>query len=121
MTLYIDIKPELEWVKYKHPLQEEHAYRTISDDYHIITKKGDVIAWRFNSLIYEGAKIDEAKAAAQTDYERRTAERFKKVEIPKKRKPQDIHTPDDDIHIHGYNTAIDALATAIAKATEGKP
>jgi hypothetical protein len=58
--------------------------------------------------------LDQAKAAAQADYDLRTAERFRAVEVP-------MDAPfDNNLHtdmVHGYDTAIDALIEAIAKAT----
>jgi glycosidase len=62
--------------------------------------------------------LSEAQAAAQADYEARTAERFRKVEMPSKRKYQENDSPELIFTIHGYNTAIDALMDAIAKAKE---
>jgi hypothetical protein len=83
----------------------------IHPDYTLIIDAG-----RSTSLeMSEHESFDQAKAVAQADYEARTAERFRKVEIP-------VDAPfDNNLHtdmVHGYDTAIDALLEAIAKAKD---
>lgn len=77
MTLYIDLKPTLEWV------DSSDGNKAWADIYEL-QKLAD---GRFLLLIAEHCQdtyyksMDEAKSAAQADYERRTAQRFVKVEV----------------------------------------
>jgi len=111
MNLYIDTKPTLEWIEYNG--------RHMADDYEIKqTPNGRwLLMWTINSHHYHDT-LEAAKAAAQTDDDRRTAERFRKVELPSKRKYQENDNPELIFTIHGYNTAIDTLMETIAKAKE---
>jgi hypothetical protein len=119
MTLYLDTKPELDWV-YDRPMV--YAAQTSFCTYEIHPSHNiNVSCWiiMYNRTPLDMDKYDtlsEAKAAAQADYQRRTAERFRKVEVPKRR----ISTFVDD-EASAYNDCIDDLQSAIAKATEAKP
>jgi hypothetical protein len=75
MTLYIDTKPQLEWIEYNG--------RHMADHYEINqTPNGRwLLMWRIGNHHYHDT-LEAAKAAAQADYEARTAERFRKVELP---------------------------------------
>ena len=127
MTLYIDTRPTLEWVG----RNKSQVCDTIFGQYvcyptydHSIDK-GIVTLYLSVITIYEEDgevtnlshhnSFEAAKAAAQADYDRRTADRFRKVEIP-------VDAPfDNNLHtdmVHGYDTAIDALLEAIAKAKD---
>jgi hypothetical protein len=109
MTLYIDTRPQLEWIEYNG--------RHMADHYEINQTPNErwIIMWVIGNNHYHDT-LDEAKAAAQADYDARTAERFRKVKMPSKRKYQENDNPELIFTIHGYNTAIDALIEAIAKA-----
>lgn len=80
MTLYIDTIPELQWSNWNNETW------MCNDDYvikwHNNKRKFILLDERKVNVIIECETIDEAKAAAQADYERRTAERFRKVELP---------------------------------------
>jgi hypothetical protein len=114
MTLCIDTKPELQWFDY--------YGRFMADGYEVrFEASNGKWYWMYYDQCEDQAYYDdphEAKAVAQTDYEARTAERFRKVEMPSKRKYQENDSPELIFTIHGYNTAIDALMDAIAKAKE---
>jgi len=119
MTIYIDTRPQLDWVELEYSGDEVADVPLFSIEYKVgkgdgfflkITDPRAFDKWEFYDT------IDQAKAAAQADYEARTAERFRKVEVPSKRKYQDHDSPDVDVHIHGYNTAIDALMEVILVA-----
>jgi hypothetical protein len=116
MTLYIDTRPTLEWVW--NATKKRHEAKTPFGTYTIDEGVGGFIIYFEDVWCIERDYSHDAMAAAQADYEARTAERFRKVEVPSKRKYQDHDSPDVDVHIHGYNTAIDALMEAIAKAKE---
>lgn len=64
--------------------------------------------------------LSEAKAAAQADYERRTAERFVKVELPKEMELPSYDNDEFDF-VTGYNCALRDLQSAIANALEATP
>jgi hypothetical protein len=109
MTLYIDTRPTLEWVEYNG--------RHMADGYEIKqTPSGRwILMWTINHDHYHDT-IDQAKAAAQADYEARTSERFRAIELPP-------YLPEDDglnIPEHYYNQALRDIHEAIAKAKEGK-
>jgi hypothetical protein len=119
MTLLIDTKPTLEWVG----LQAETIFGIyeIESDANTLCmvllyatqRDSDNMNYYWYSLKFHS--LSTAKAAAQADYERRTAERFRVVEVP-------MDAPfDNNLHtdmVHGYDTAIDALLANIAKAKE---
>jgi hypothetical protein len=103
MTLYIDTRPTLEWVEYN-GRHMAHGYEIKQ------TPNGRwILMWTIDNHHYHDT-IDQAKAAAQADYDRRTAERFRKVEVPS------ILTENITNFRKGYNTAIDALMEAILVA-----
>jgi hypothetical protein len=64
--------------------------------------------------------LDQAKASAQADYDRRTAERFRKVELPEM-KPETFRCG-YEVHDVGWNKCLQsmeyAISQAIAKAKE---
>ena len=116
MTLYIDTRPKLLWVLG----QATTEFGIYDIDYTLANGKiraelirveneaGEPV---FTSWFTEEVDtLDQAKAAAQADYEARTAERFRKVEVP-------MDPPfDNDLHtnmMHDYDTVIDALMEAI--------
>jgi hypothetical protein len=105
MTLYIDTKPTLEWIEYNG--------RHMADGYEIKqTPNGRwLLMWTIDNDHYHDT-LDHAKAAAQSDYDLRTAERFRKVELP------DIMHEDaiDAVAEHYYNQALRDIHDAIAKA-----
>jgi hypothetical protein len=79
MTLYIDTKPTLEWIEYNN--------RHMAGDYEVGNINGNNAKWycwynnqSVNRRYYPTPEA--AKAAAQADYEARTAERFRKVVLP---------------------------------------
>lgn len=77
MTLYIDTKPTLEWVEIGEALVAEfglgrYEILWIGDTY--------IIRLNGNRIPHHYPFKDVAIAAAQADYERRTAERFVKVD-----------------------------------------
>ena len=110
MTLYIDTRPQLEWVEYNG--------RHMADGYEIKqTPRGKwLLMWTIDNHHYHET-LYQAKAAAQADYEARTAERFRAIDLPSKRKYKDNDSPDVEIHIHGFNRCIERIHEAIAKAT----
>jgi hypothetical protein len=105
MTLYIDTRPTLEWVEYNG--------RHMADGYEIKqTPNGRwILMWTIDNHHYHDT-LEAAKAAAQADYEARTAERFRAVEVPTIR----IKNPISE-YFDGYNDAINDIHEAIAKAT----
>jgi hypothetical protein len=118
MTLYIDTRPTLEWVndsgKY---IDYKSGYRVHYE--HLANKW----FWTYyENCIHEALydTLDQAKAAAQADYEARTSERFRKVEVPKRVIPyQSDNAPYNtrEPYDNGFNYAIELIEQAIAKAT----
>jgi hypothetical protein len=78
MTLYIDTKPTLEWVEY------QGRYITNGYEVRFDPIEGKWCWWYYDETEDQPYYEDpyRAKAAAQADYDRRTAERFKAVELP---------------------------------------
>ena len=109
MTLYIDTKPTLEWIDYN----DRHFA-----DYYEVMKYDGKYYFTFEGYIMHLSNyntVDEAKAAAKADYERRTAERFKAITLPPR---MDARQGDGSVHYcTGWNDVLDA----IAKATEATP
>ena len=116
MTLYIDTRPQLEWVELEYSGDEVADVPLFSIEYKVgkgdgfflkITDPRAFDKWEFYDT------IDQAKAAAQADYEARTAERFRAVEVPK-------HLPEDNTASleceYGWNSCVDALMEAILVA-----
>jgi len=118
MTLYIDTRPTLEWVEYNG--------RHMADGYEIKqTPNGRwILMWTIEHFHYHDT-LDQAKAAAQADYEARTAERFKAVEVL----PEDVTLHDlkrlrnyfgendKTLFSHRAYAWLDSLIKHIAKAT----
>jgi methionine synthase II (cobalamin-independent) len=107
MTLYIDTKPTLEWIEYNG--------RHIADRYQIKqTLNGSWLLMWTNDNDHYHDTIDQAKAAAQADYEACTAVRFRAVEV------RDImyHGFDLEDYEVGYNQALEDIHEAIAKAKD---
>ena len=107
MTLYIDTRPALEWVEYNG--------RHMAGDYEIKQTPNEKwqLTWTIDHDYYHDT-LDEAKAAAQADYEARTAERFIKLESPPYRS---LYEP---TFLAGWDAClqyINAHNEAIAKAT----
>jgi hypothetical protein len=108
MTLYIDTRPQLEWIEYNG--------RHMADHYEINQTPNErwIIMWVIGNNHYHDT-LEAAKAAAQADYEARTAERFRKVEVPEEM------PINNNSHLFvlclGYNQAIRDIHEAIAKAT----
>jgi hypothetical protein len=110
MTLYIDTKPTLEWV------EDNDRYYCKQGEYHISLVKNGL--WFLESNQHRNVLSyyetpDEAKAAAQADYDRHTAERFRAVELP-------LYTFDGgyDEYTNGFNKCLELIYEAIAKAKE---
>jgi hypothetical protein len=106
MTLYIDTRPQLEWIEYNG--------RFMADGYEIKqTPSGRwLLMWTIDNHHYHDT-LDQAKDAAQADYEARTAERFRAIEV------RDImyHGFDLEDYEAGYNQALEDIHEDIAKAT----
>ncbi len=109
MTLYIDTRPTLDWVDYDGISFADGSYKVRLE---LSNNK-----WHWSYMDYwfdKGyyATIDEAKAAAQADYEARTAERFRAVEVPPLLHDGNI----GDVCEDSYNDALRDIHEAIAKA-----
>lgn len=131
MTLYIDTKPELEWLRPPANtgyMRNTEVWTALTPNYkyevhtvNLNTYQADYVYMLYRERIVTNVTLSEAKAAAQADYERRTAERFVKVELPTFRIPYAHDYDDYDI---GYNYAIERIVeniqSAIAKAKEEK-
>ena len=109
MTLYIDTRPTLEWIEYN----ERH----MADRYQIKqTLNGRWLLMWTNDNDHYHDTIDQAKAAAQADYEALTSERFRKVELPEEM------PINNNSHLFvlclGYNQALRDIHEAIAKAKD---
>jgi hypothetical protein len=126
MTLYIDTRPTLEWVGYT-SLCDYGEYQIAESKPHgkfraIMYYENNEVEWC--SIIYD--TIDQAKAAAQADYEARTAERFRAVEVL----PEDVTlhdlkrlrnyfgVNDKTLFEHKAYAWLDSLIKHIAKAKE---
>ena len=128
MTLYIDTRPTLEWGGGMHesPYYSETEYGL----YSIFQHEQKLLTFNPHSSSRFGRKVvrmglfkdvEAAKAAAQADYEARTADRFRAIEIPK---GKDLPESNSERHIGlvvGWNRyrihLIDLINKAIAKAT----
>jgi hypothetical protein len=108
MTLYIDTKPTLEWVEY------QGRYITNGYEVRFDPIEGKWCWWYYDETEDQPYYEDpyHAKAAAQADYEARTADRFRKIEVP------DLMHEDaiDAVAEHYYNQAIRDIHKAIKKA-----
>jgi hypothetical protein len=106
MTLYIDTRPQLKWIEYNG--------RHMADHYEINQTPNErwIIMWMIGNNHYHDT-LDEAKAAAQADYDRRTAERFRKVELPIKY-PKYLSMNFES----GWNACLEYILRTIAKAKE---
>ena len=112
MTLYIDTRPTLEWVW--NATKKRHEAKTPFGTYTIDEGVGGFIIYFEDVWCIERDYSHDAMAAAQADYEERTAERFRKVEV------RDImyHGFDLEDYEAGYNQALEDIHEAIAKAKE---
>lgn len=109
MTLYIDTKPRLEWIDCKD--------RHFAGDYEIKQYKDERYYLSFEGWILDPPyfdSVEEAKAAAQADYENRTVERFVPVEIPERMSQK--HEDGWQNYRAGWNDAIDILMQAAKEA-----
>lgn len=125
MTIYIDTNPELEWEskdgRYLFALAHKLLryriiwYGEVCDLVIEACYNTELDQWVHLSILGSEIRHEEiAKELAQSDYDRRTAERFKVAEVPEIiYKGYDI----DDYTI-GYNNAVDELHRNIAKAKE---
>ena len=105
MTLYIDTRPQIEWIEYNG--------RHMADGYEIKqTPNGRwLLMWTIHNHHYHDT-LDQAKAAAQADYETRTADRFRKVKVRDKM----YYGLNLEDYEYGYNQALEDIHEAIAKA-----
>ena len=120
MTLYIDTRPTLEWVK----AWTKGNFHSTNGIYRVRKESYNKWCWfytsGFNDVIEYYKTCKAAKAAAQADYDRRTAERFRAVELPKRVIPyQSDNAPYNtrEPYDNGFNYAIQLIEQAIAKAT----
>ena len=99
MTLYIDTRPELQWFDY--------YGRFMADGYEVrFEASNGKWYWMYYDQCEDQAYYEdphEAKAAAQADYEARTAERFRKVEVPDSFEAEEFLNSKDIFH-HPYIT-----------------
>lgn len=120
MTLYIDTKPTLEWEE-----TIDHWWYAVSDYGMYRIKINHWLSVDINLHLYQcqdvvafhsvHESIEAAKAAAQADYERRTAERFRPITLPPR-----MNAREGDGSVH-YCTGWNDVLDAIAKATEAAP
>lgn len=129
MNLYIDLKPELEW---KRPpantgyMRNTEVWTALTSHFkyevhtvNLNTYQLDYVYMLYRERLITNVTLSEAKAAAQADYERRTAERFVKVEVPDycDMEPPYMTGITNYVSI-GFNRCIKLIQDAIAKATE---
>lgn len=121
MKLYIDTKPELVWTGGMH--ESPWYAETDTGFYSIFQHPEKLLTYNDQTTKNLGHKltrigkyktVDKAKQAAQADYERRTAERFKVVEVP----PMTDYANTDIQLARGWNAAIEKLHANITKAKE---
>jgi hypothetical protein len=108
MNIYIDTHPTLgEWIEKPNDITYHRRYcDTVFGRYTIaiLCGKYELLLHGFVTYSFDPYDtFDQAKAAAQADYEARTAERFRKVEVP------DCFEADEflnskDIYHHPYIT-----------------
>lgn len=135
MTLYIDLKPTLEWVTmdgfFVYAVADKYLrYRIIwySDVCDLVIEacyNPEEDKWTHLGLL--GSRMrheDVAKAAAQADYERRTAQRFVRVELPERRPAPPYESQYQLGQVSGHNRCLDRLneiiQTALDRAKEAK-
>lgn len=119
MILLIDTKPELEWVERK---DGHKFYADIYEMQQTVSGRWIIIIGGYVEKPYFET-AEHGKEYAQADYERRTAERFVKVEVPKSVIPyQSDNAPYNphEAYDTGWNSCVNALHKSIAKATEAK-
>jgi len=117
MTLYIDTKPQLDDWK-----EGVSHYNYVTCDTIFGRYKIEWKGWKDypDYSIYldqeyitdEAVGLDQAKAAAQADYEARTAERFRAIELPIKY-PKSLSMNFES----GWNACLEYILRTIAKAT----
>jgi hypothetical protein len=79
MTLYIDTRPTLEWVW--NATKKRHEAKTPFGTYTIDEGVGGFIIYFEDVWCIERDYSHDAMAAAQADYDLRTAERFRAIDI----------------------------------------
>jgi hypothetical protein len=116
MTLYIDTKPQLEWIEYNG--------RHMADGYEVHQERSNGRwYWSYYDMVIETLYYDSielAKQAAQDDYKASKDEYIKPIELPKLVIPyQTDNAPYNarEAYHNGWNNAIRAIHEAIAKAT----
>jgi hypothetical protein len=132
MNLYIDTKPELEWAIGDGDIPDE-----------AITAEGKYCIYKYNSKLvlrfenekfrivrlgkFESTEMDKVKSIAQSDYDRRTQERFKRVELPQdvtiidiKRLRNYFGEHDKTLFEHRAYSLLDSILKSAQKAMEGK-
>jgi hypothetical protein len=116
MNIYIDLKPTLEWV------EDNDRYYCKQGEYHISLIKNGL--WFLESnhrrdILSYYETPDQAKAAAQADYEARTAERFRAVELPDRiTLPDEVRDYDYFYLRMGRYHTLNEIHETIAKAKE---
>lgn len=125
MKLYIDTKPELEWDEYDGTAESEYGIYVveanhIGEGYNtLLHVKGRIESIapivKGDTRIFDYEAIQQCRVFAQADYDRRTAERFKEVEMPAR-----MNAREGDGSVH-YCTGWNDVLEAIDKAREGKP
>ena len=123
MTLYIDTKPTLEFDHNDRCMTVFGLYdldkSCSTRGYHpFLTPRHNAHhnMWHSDADPFTGYTKDEAIQACQADYDRRTAERFREVEVPE-------HFMDEFIYDDGYGHGeeIKKFRDAIYKAMEAQP
>jgi hypothetical protein len=110
MNIYIDTRPQLEWVEY------QGRYITNGYEVRFDPIEGKWCWWYYDETEDQPYYEDpyHAKAAAQADYDRRTAERFRKVKVRDKM----YYGLNLEDYEYGYNQALEDIHEAIDKANE---
>lgn len=119
MTLYVDTKPTLEWMTYK-GRGSTQVYTALTSHYKYqvwTVGKMWTVEYVFGNYREKFDKqylhLSDAQSAAQADYERRTMERFYKVELPEYDSRAVEHHVD---YFNGYNEAIEEMEFRIQQA-----
>lgn len=124
MTLYIDLKPTLEWYIVRTQYTIEWRAKT-PFGWYIHSNESDTPRLWFSINpdrdyhVYinyeipdhkESKRFEAVRTAAQADYERRTAERFRPIVLPDR-----MNAREGDGSVHyctGWNDVLDAIAKA---------
>jgi hypothetical protein len=129
MTLYIDTKPTLEWIRPPANtgyMRNTEVWTAVTSHFtyevhtvNLNTYHADYVYMHYRERIITNVTLSKAKAAAQADYERRTAERFKKVEVPDYSDMEPPYMTGITNYVSiGFNRCIKLIQDAITKATE---